>query len=238
RLGGSAPCGSWRQAGHSRPPRTTSLLQASSIRLTCATSASDTSTTAPSPRFLPGAFFVRMWRFIDCPRLILPLAVILKRFTAARFVFSLSFPFFFGFLMSSLALRGGARRLGFARGLLRLATGLLRRARVPAGGLRRGRGGLGLGRDDFLLRRQDLHHRVALLARRRLDQHGVAELHGQPVQDLAPDLAVDDLAAAEDHERLHLVAVQQEAFHVAPLESEVVLVHLRPELHFLDLDLP
>src|SRR5262245_66519541 len=119
-----------------------------------------------------------MWRFIDWPRLILPFAVILKRLTAARFVFSLSLPFFFGFLMVSLGLRGGAGGLAVARGLLGLARRLLRLGLglgLLAVALLRGLR-LRLGRDDVLLRRQDLHHRVAFLARRRLDQHVVAEL--------------------------------------------------------------
>src|SRR5262245_35462014 len=91
-----------------RPPKTTANVNTggataadgycwSSILRTCGTSASETIVAVASPRFRPGAFLVRMWRFIDLLRLILPLAVILKRFTAPRFVFS--FSFFFGFFM-------------------------------------------------------------------------------------------------------------------------------------------
>src|SRR5450756_2095144 len=42
--------------------------------------------------------------------------------------------------------------------------------------------------------------------------------------------------SAEEDRRLDLVAVGQEALDVVLLELEIVLVHLRPELDFLDLD--
>ena len=61
---------------------------------------------------------------------------------------------------------------------------------------------------------------------------------GQPVQDPPADLAVHQLAAAEDHGALDLVAVLEEPLGVAPLELEVVLVDLGAELHLLDLDVP
>src|SRR6187401_1276256 len=49
-------------------------------------------------------------------------------------------------------------------------------------------------------------------------------------------LRVRHLAAAEEDRRLHLVSVREEALDVLLLELVVVLVHLRPEFDFLDLD--
>ena len=51
-----------------------------------------------------------------------------------------------------------------------------------------------------------------------------------------PQFGVRHLAAAEEDGGLYLVAVGQEPFHVLLLEPIVVLVHLRAELDFLDLD--
>src|SRR5215471_1198213 len=86
------------------------------------------------------------------------------------------------------------------------------------------------------LLRQDRVHLVAFLARRGLGDREVGELADQPLQDAAADLGVRHLAPAEEDRRLHLVAVLEEALDVLLLELVVVLVHLRPELDFLDLD--
>ena len=58
----------------------------------------------------------------------------------------------------------------------------------------------------------------------------------QPLQDAPADLRVRVFAAAEEDRRLHLVAFAEEALDVLLLELVVVLVDLRPELDFLDLD--
>ena len=50
------------------------------------------------------------------------------------------------------------------------------------------------------------------------------------------DLRVRHFAAAEENRRLDLVAVFNEALDVVLLELVIVLVHLRAELDFLDLD--
>src|SRR6059036_1140426 len=76
-----------------RRPRGTTLVYLSSIRRTEGLSAGETSVALRRPRFRPVAFLVRMWRFIECQRLTLPVAVSLNRFRAARLLFSFSFPF-------------------------------------------------------------------------------------------------------------------------------------------------
>src|SRR5688572_25916813 len=50
------------------------------------------------------------------------------------------------------------------------------------------------------------------------------------------NLRVRHLAAAEENRCLHLVAIFDEALDVVLLELVIVLVHLRTELDFLDLD--
>ena len=87
-----------------------------------------------------------------------------------------------------------------------------------------------------LLAGQDRVHLVALLPRHRLGHRHVRQVLDQPLQDPVPDLGVRHLAAAEEDRRLHLVAVLEEALDVLLLELVVVLVDLRPELDFLDLD--
>src|SRR6267143_4409743 len=58
-----------------------------------ATSALLTSVNFFSLRMRPGLFVPIKWRLPECPRLILPLAVNLKRFLAPRCVFSFNFGF-------------------------------------------------------------------------------------------------------------------------------------------------
>src|SRR6185436_2537264 len=94
--------------------------------------------------------------------------------------------------------------------------------------------GLRLLRPGLL--REDRVHLVAFLARRRLGDGHLGQLSDQPLQDAAADLRVRHLAPAEEDRRLDLVPVLEEALDVLLLELVVVLVHLRPELDFLDLD--
>src|SRR6185436_10957640 len=86
------------------------------------------------------------------------------------------------------------------------------------------------------LLRQDRVHLVAFLARRRLRDGDIGQLADQPLQDAPPNLRMRHLAPAEEDRRFHLVPVLEEALDVLLLELVVVLVHLRPELDFLDLD--
>src|SRR5258708_36176126 len=61
--------------------------------LTLATSALFTSVSFFSLRMRPGLFVPIKWRLPEWPRLILPLAVNLKRFLAPRWVFNFNFGF-------------------------------------------------------------------------------------------------------------------------------------------------
>src|SRR5260370_8466328 len=64
----------------------------------------------------PGALVPIKWRLPECPRLILPLAVNLKRFLAPRWVFNFNFGFdaFLGIaeILSTILLRRLLRRAG------------------------------------------------------------------------------------------------------------------------------
>src|SRR3989441_7209861 len=78
-----------------------------------ATSALLTSVSFFSLRMRPGALVPIKWRLPECPRLILPFAVILKRFLAPRWVFNFNFGFdaFLGIGLSpSLEIRWSHRR--------------------------------------------------------------------------------------------------------------------------------
>src|SRR3954467_1229615 len=86
------------------------------------------------------------------------------------------------------------------------------------------------------LLRQDRVHLVAFLARHRFRHRLVRQVVDQPLEDAAPDLGMRHFTAAEEDRRLDLVAVREEALDVLLLELVVVLVDLRAELDFLDLD--
>src|SRR5260370_7631535 len=91
-----------------------SLYPYGSICLTLATSALFTSVSFFSLRMRPGALVPIKWRLPECPRLILPLAVNLKRFLAPRWVFNFNFGFdaFLGIaeILSTILLRRLLRR--------------------------------------------------------------------------------------------------------------------------------
>ena len=95
---------------------------------------------------------------------------------------------------------------------------------------------LSLGRRFGRPLRQDRVHLVAFLPRRRLGDRHLRQVVDQPLQNAPADLRVRHFASAEEDRRLDLVAVGQEALDVLLLELVVVLVDLRPELDFLDLD--
>src|SRR6266550_3821070 len=74
-----------------------------------ATSALLTSVNFFSLRMRPGLFVPIKWRLPECPRLILPFAVNLKRFLAPRWVFNFNFGFdlFLGIAQFPLLRFGG-----------------------------------------------------------------------------------------------------------------------------------
>src|SRR3954471_9731795 len=86
------------------------------------------------------------------------------------------------------------------------------------------------------LLRQDGVHLVAFLPRHVFRCRDVRQIINQPLEDAPADLRVRHFAPAEEDRRLHLVPLREEALDVLLLELVVVLVHLRPELDFLDLD--
>src|SRR3984893_60063 len=90
-------------------------------------------------------------------------------------------------------------------------------------------GGLGV-------RRQDQEEVATLHDRRPLDDRDVLRRVRHPIEDPSPDLLVDHLAAPEHDRHLDLLALLQKLFDALELGLEVVLGHLRPELHLLELD--
>ena len=188
-------CGSGARRGtRARQEQST----ASSIRLTWARPRPRRARLSRRPRFRPGAFFVRMWRFIDWPRLILPVGGHPEALHAPRgCVFSLSLPFVFGFLMvprATLLFAAALGRLGFARGLLRLGglglPSVLGPAFAALSAFLRGSPS-GLAGDGFLLRAPGSAPSSCPPGRGGdLDERDLAQLAGQPAQDRAADLAV------------------------------------------------
>src|SRR5438105_459520 len=90
---------------------------------------------------------------------------------------------------------------------------------------------LGIGRG-----RQDQEEVAALHDRRPLHHRDVLGRVRHPVEDPSPDLLVDHLAAPEHDRHLDLLALLQKLFDALELGLEVVLGHLRPQLHLLELD--
>src|SRR5690606_9376510 len=80
-------------------------------------------------------------------------------------------------------------------------------------------------------------HLPAFQARPRLDHDVLAQVGLDPAGHLPAQLLMAHLAATEADVDLDLVALFQEAAHVAQLDLVVTLVGDRAELHFLDLDL-
>src|SRR5688572_28088002 len=98
-------------------------------------------------------------------------------------------------------------------------------------------GGRGCKASDLLLRRDHHDHLPAFKARTRLDHDVLAQVGLDPRGHLAAELLVAHFAATEADVDLDLVALFQEAAHVAQLDLVVALVSHRTELEFLDLDL-
>src|SRR5690606_1337093 len=116
---------------------------------------------------------------------------------------------------------------------------------APAARRRKGRrwrplpGAAGQPPRRLLLLRRDHHdHLPAFKARARFDHDVLAKVGLDPASHLAAQLLVAHLAATEADVDLDLVALFQEAAHVAQLDLVVALVGDRAEFHFLDLDLP
>ena len=80
-------------------------------------------------------------------------------------------------------------------------------------------------------------HVAPLHLRLVLDDGNVLQVVGQSFENGEALLGVGHLAAAEHDGDLHLVAGLQKAQHVLLLGGVVAHVDLRPELHFLNLDL-
>src|SRR6476469_6022504 len=89
----------------------------------------------------------------------------------------------------------------------------------------------------LLLRGDHHHHLAAFQAWARLDDDVLAQVALDPVGHLATELLMAHLTAAETDVDLDLVALFQEAAHVAQLDLVVALIGYRAELHFLDFDL-
>ena len=88
-----------------------------------------------------------------------------------------------------------------------------------------------------LLRRPDHHdHLAAFHLGHVLDLADFLDVLGHALQQVAPQVLVRHLAAAEPQRHLHLVARFQEPEHVAHLDVVVVHVGVGPELDLFHLD--
>src|SRR5579859_530133 len=85
-------------------------------------------------------------------------------------------------------------------------------------------------------RGEDQEEVAALHDRRPLDDGDVLGLFRHPIEDASPDLLVDHLTAPEHDRHLDLLALLQELLDALEFGLEIVLGHLRPELHLLQLD--
>src|ERR1039458_5198347 len=197
-------------------------------------SALSTKVSVSSWRLRLVALEVRMWRFMEWPRLILPVAVFLKRFAAPLWVF------IFGITSFYYNINARTRPVGPNSELLRL---LLRRRRLRSrsflwlGSVWLGFGFGRLGWRLRLRRRQNEVQGVALLPRTKLHNRAVAQVLDQAFQNSTSQTLAGHLASAEEDGGLDLVAFGEEAQHVVLLGVVVVIVHIDAELHFLDYDL-
>src|SRR5882724_8810011 len=201
-----------------------------------ATSALFTSVSFLSLRMRPGAFVPIKWRLPECPRLILPLAVILKRFLAPRCVFNFNFGFdaFLGIAGNPLrqsyvplAAAGGASPSP-TKSLLRFDGASL--LRLLSAGRRLARG---FGDAYAFFRREQGHQDVAFHARHGFDLPLVANFHQQAVHLGAPDFLVRHFAPAMKNHRAHFVAFAEEPQDLALANLIIVFRGSRPKLDFL-----
>src|SRR6266436_189701 len=87
---------------------------------------------------------------------------------------------------------------------------------------------------DGLLRRHDHRHLPSLHPRYLLDLGDLLEITLDPHQDIHPQLLMRQLAPAEPHGYLNLVAFLDEFDHAAPLDVVIVIVDARTQFNFLD----
>src|SRR6478735_1475220 len=189
-----------------------------SMRSTCYLSPPVTSAPRARRRVRLVGSCSRRWARKALRRRIFPDPVTLNRFAAPRCVFT------FGISGSSCLGRGGVRH----------------RCRGCGGGCRRGcgcGGPLVLLRGLRLLRGVQHHRHVApVLTRCRLDHRDLVHVGGELIEDLAPELRVGHLAAAEHDRDLDLVSLTEELHDLLRLRRVVVDVDLRAVLHLLDDD--
>src|SRR5262245_50273814 len=154
-----------------------------------------------------------MWRAPVWWRRTLPVAVSLKRFAAPRWVFFFLAATLFPVSSSAAFLPRRPRRHRRHR----------RRCRDLLGGV-------------LLARAHDQVHPVAVHLGTTLDVAVLADVGGEAAEEIEAELRLRHLAAAELDGRLDLVALFQEPHRVLQLRRVVVVVDVRTELDFLDLD--
>jgi hypothetical protein len=93
---------------------------------------------------------------------------------------------------------------------------------------------LGLWRCGRLRWRKDQVQRVAFLACAEFNDRFIAEVLNQAVENFTAESLARHLASTEEDGGFHLVAFAEEAQHVVLFGLVIVLVHVDPELHFLD----
>src|SRR5260370_24159018 len=84
--------------------------------------------------------------------------------------------------------------------------------------------------------REDHEKVLAFEERLALDDREGTCVIGHPVEDSPPDVLVHHLAAAKHDRHFHLLPCFQELPQTLELGLEIVLGHLRPQLHLLELD--
>src|SRR5260370_12263380 len=98
-------------------------------------------------------------------------------------------------------------------------------------------GHLGCAHSASLAAGREDHEKVlAFEERLALDDREGTCVIGHPVEDSPPDVLVHHLAAAKHDRHFHLLACFQELPQTLELGLEIVLGHLRPQLHLLELD--
>src|SRR6516165_9486704 len=153
----------------------------------------------------------RLWRRLAAYRL-KPFAVLRKRLAAARLVFNL------GIVQLLVSVAPFARRLRTRYGRT-LGT-----ATRPRWAL-------------LLFRCKNHDHLLAFHERVLLDHRMRSEVGRNPVEELATDVLVHHLAAAEPQGHLGLIALRQEAGEITQLDLVIRLARAGTKFHFLDLNL-
>src|ERR1700737_563090 len=113
-------------------------------------------------------------------------------------------------------------RLAMPLRVLSLGTG---RSLLPGG-----------GRRALSARGKDHEQVLAFEQRLALDNREWARVISDPVEDSPPDVLMHHLAAAEHDRHLYFFACLEELLQTLELGLEIVLGHLGPQLHLLELD--